>query len=201
MAGCCLCLWDPCSSYCSIMLRWGIPIRKEAVFSCNKNPSQNTCFVFWVLLPSYSMTFLKAWHLPLLLFPSHPPRVCCVLFIILPSKGILNAFIISKHWFVRVHKSLVPTSPLVDSWRNQWAAHCRKLCSRLHMVALLWQLDLKSTEVEEFPHHRQPPNICQEPFGKIKDQVLIYLLDDVWRRPILIGIVIGFSMEYLTASI
>lgn len=92
VAGCCLCLQDPCNSYCSIML--GIPMRREVVFSCNKNCSQSICFVFWVLVPSFSMSFLKTSQLPLLLFASHPPCACCVLFIILPSKGILNASII-----------------------------------------------------------------------------------------------------------
>lgn len=145
----CLGLHDP-SSYCSIMLRGGIPVRREAVFSCNKNPSKNICFVFWVLLPAFSVTFLKTHHFPLLSFPSHPPCVCCVLFIILSSKRILNAFIISQHWFVCLCKSLAPISHLEDSWRNQWAAHCRKLCGRLYRVALLWQLDPKSTGVEEF---------------------------------------------------
>lgn len=107
--------WLATSCVCGVpaavlLLRWGIPIRREAIFYCNKHPSQNTCFVFWILPPAFSMTFLKTWHLPLLLFPSHPPCVCCLFFIILPSKGILNSFIISKPWFVCVCAQIFSTS-------------------------------------------------------------------------------------------
>lgn len=131
------------------------PYEKRNSVSCYKSPIQNTCFLFWVLLPTFSVTFLKAHHLSLLQFPSHPfPYASCELFddiVIQRNFKHLHCFsktFFSVQTFSTSHTTYHPGKPR----RNQEVVHCGRLCIRLHVavdIPVLLQLDPKSTEVEE----------------------------------------------------
>lgn len=76
--------------------------------------------------------------------------VCCELLMILLSKGILSAFIISKQWgfCVQIFSTSHTTYHPEESWRNEWAVHCRRLHIAVDISA--FTADPKSAEVEEF---------------------------------------------------
>lgn len=138
-------------SYFSAMLRQEFPRRR--IFFLQ---DQNTWLLFWVLLPTFSMTFLKATCLSLLPFPSHPsPYACCQLFMVSLSKGILNVSIIPKQWFFCVCQSLAPDIQHVTQRSPKETNALSTVGSSVLGLTLLWiflllEFDPKSTEVEEF---------------------------------------------------